>query len=158
MGCKWPKFGTTGEVVPVNNSTDQSVPALDDDIIQQKNTGSLDVNAKQPAPDVIDHSKQNNEHIVVDGSVYQSIPIPLENLKPVLPDESTKYEAIVIVHDVTNYSTSTFVNNSMQTVEKMSTHETTNEHLPQRITSIDAKISTLPTAANDHVEIGDADP
>jgi len=135
MGCKWPKFITTDKVVPVNNSTNQSLPALDYDVIQQQNTVSFDITTKQPASDIIDHSKQNNEHMVIDGSVDQSIPIPLENLKPVLPDESTKHVDIVIVPDTANYLASTSANNPMQTFEQMSTHETTNENLPQRINS-----------------------
>jgi hypothetical protein len=104
-------------------------------IVKQQKTGSVDVTLKQPVSNGIDHSKQNNEHIVIDDSTDQSILIPLENFKPLVPDESTQHKEIAIIHDSTKYPTSATVNSLMQTFEQMSSHETISEYLPQRINS-----------------------
>jgi hypothetical protein len=146
MGCKWPKFGTNEKVVPINYSPNQSISALEDVLVGQQNIGSFNVTVKQPVSNVIDHSKQNNEHIVIDDSTDQCIPIPLENRKPLLSAKLTKHEEIAIVHDATHYPGSTF--------EGMSTLETINEHPSERITSGTSKKRLMSAnnrqQANDH--------
>ncbi len=132
MGCKWPKIGATYKASPVNESTNQSVPVLNDVVIGQQNTESLDVTLRQPISNITDYSRQSNEHAVVDESIEQSIPISVENSKPLSSDESTNHEVFGLIHNATNYPTSTFIDNSMQTFEQMSTHETTNKYLLQR--------------------------
>lgn len=127
MGCDWAKIRTTNKVVPTNNSTNQSVSTLPVKVVGQQNTGSFGVTLTQSASNVNDHSENNNENVVIDKSIDQSILIPLENLKSIVQNESTKHEELVLVDNVTNYP--------MQIFEQMSTHETTNEHLPQRINS-----------------------
>jgi len=131
MGCKWPKFGSHTKVAPFNGSTDQSVSTFGDAVVKQPKMISLNVVLRPNPSNVVDYSKQNDSHTMINGSIDQSILTPVQNLKPLSPDQSTKYEKIAI-QDTMNYSTSTSVNNPMQTFKPISTRETTNERLPEQ--------------------------
>ncbi len=135
MGCQCTKRGTDNTVAPVKDSTNQSVPALNDAVIGQQTIESLDVTLKQPVSNDTNHARQNNKPMVDYESIDQSVPIPLENSKSSSSDESTKHEDPAVVPDATNSPISTSQSGSMQTFKQISTHKKTNEYLSQRTNS-----------------------
>jgi hypothetical protein len=133
MGCDCTKFGTSAKIAPADEATNHSNPVLVDNVARDQQPISINDTIRQAESIVIDDSQNNRDGIVVDRSIGQSDSTPLEDIKSNFTDELVKQEEHASVNISTNYPISTSVNNPMQTFEQTSIHESTSDHLSQRI-------------------------